>query len=278
MNDYYKTLGVSNGADAKEIKSAYRRLALKWHPDKNKEAGAEKKFKEINQAYEVLSDVKKRQTYDQVGHAGYTQTGGRGPAPGAQGAGGAYQYSSNMGGQNVDFGGFDPYDIFEQFFGGRSGQSQRERRSSYQISLTFDEAVHGVTKHAVIQGQERNIKVPAGVDTGSRIRFSDFDIIVQASSDPVFKRQGQDVIVEKDISISQASLGDVINVKTIDDSVKLKIKPGTQSGTTVRLREKGIPVPNSRQRGDQYVVYRVKTPTKLSGRAKKLLEELKKEL
>lgn len=277
--DYYQVLGVSKTADAKEIKSAYRKLALKWHPDKNKESGAEKKFKEINQAYEVLSDEKKRQMYDQVGHAAYAQSGGR-AGGGAPGGAGNYRYYTNVNGQNADFdfGGFDPFDIFEQFFGGRSAYGQQQRRGQYQMTLSFDEAVKGVTKTTVISGKEHTIKVPAGVDSGSRIRFSEFDVIVEVRPDPIFKRQGQDVIVEKEISIPQAALGDVISVKTIDDSVKLKIKPGTQSGTTVRLKEQGIPFPNSQRRGDQYVIYKVKIPQKLSGKAKKLMEELKKEL
>ncbi len=280
MSDYYQTLGVSKTASASEIKSAYRKLALKWHPDKNKESGAEQKFKDINQAYEVLSDEKKRSMYDQVGHAGYTQSGSRGPAAGGYSQAGGSRYYSNVGGQNVDFdfGGFDPFDIFEQFFGGRSGGAPRQQRSTFQMNLTFDEAVKGIAKTAVISGKEHTIKVPAGVDSGSRIRFNDFDVIVQVQADPYFKRQGQDVVVEKEISFVQATLGDVISVKTISDSVKLKIKPGTQSGSTVRLREQGIPYPNSNQRGDQYVVYKVHIPTRLSGKAKKLLEELKGEL
>nr|MBP9691109.1 hypothetical protein [Candidatus Woesebacteria bacterium] len=226
-------------------------------------------------------DEKKRLMYDQVGHAGYTQSGSRGPAGGGYSpGGGSSRYYTNVGGQNVDFdfGGFDPFDIFEQFFGGRSPGAQRQQRSTFQMNLTFDEAVKGITKTAVITGKEHTIKVPAGVDSGSRIRFNEFDVIVQVQQDPYFKRQGQDVVVEKDISFVQAALGDVISVRTIDDSVKLKIKPGTQSGSTVRLREQGIPYPNTKRRGDQYVVYKIHIPTKLSGKAKKLLEDLKHEL
>jgi len=283
MNDYYSILGVSKNATQKEIKSAYRKLALKWHPDRNKEAGAEEKFKQINQAYGVLSDEKKRQMYDQMGHQGYTSGGARaagGPA-GGQGPFGGQYYYSNMGGQgfDFDFGGMDPFDIFEQFFGARSPYgSQRKPRSVYQMNIDFSDAVKGVTKTTVINGKEHTIKVPAGVDTGSRIRFSEFDVVVEVRPDSHFKRQGQDIITEHEISFPQAVLGDVVKVKTIDDEVKLKIKPGTESGTTVRLREKGMPYPNSKKRGDHYVVYKIKTPTKLSGKAKKLVEELKSEL
>ncbi len=278
MKDFYEVLGVSKNASAAEIKSAYRKLALQWHPDKNKSPEAEAKFKEINNAYSVLSDEKKRQMYDQVGHQRYNQTGGPSSAGGGFGGQDPFSYYSNMGGQSVnfDFGGVDPFDIFEQFFGG--GGQRQTRRNIYEMQLTFDEAVKGVTKTAVIAGKERKIKVPAGVDSGSRIRFTDFDIQVRVQAHPFFKREGQDVYIEKTISFPQAALGDTIEVRTIDDSVKLKVRPGTQTNQAVRLKDKGIPYPNSKQRGDQYVVFKVEIPEKLSGKAKKLIEELKKEL
>lgn len=284
--NYYEVLGVSKNATAQELKSAYRKLALKWHPDKNKAEDAEVKFKEINQAYEVLSDAKKKDMYDQVGHEGYTRSGGR-RAPGGQdgGFGGQqYGYYSNMGGagQNVnfDFGGVDPFDIFEQFFGfrGSQGGRQRAQRSSYQMNLTFEEAVHGVTKKTVINGKETSIKAPAGVDTGTRIRYSDFDVVIQAGQSTEFRREGQDVYIKHILSYPQAVLGDVVSVKTIDSPVKLKVKPGTQSGTMTRLRGKGVPHPNSNQKGDQYVIWTVKIPYSLSRKAKELIEELKNEI
>lgn len=284
MKDFYEILGVSKTASAAEIKSAYRKLALKWHPDRNKTQEAEAKFKEINNAYSVLSDPQKRATYDQVGHSAYNQQGNSGGAQGGWGQQGPFSYYSNMGGQgqNVefDFGGMDPFDIFEQFFGFRSpqGGGRTTRRNIYEIQLTFDEAVKGVTKTAVITGKERTIKVPAGVDNGSRIRFSDFDIQVRVLPSPIFRREGQDVYVEKEISFPQAALGDTIDVRTIDDSVKLKVRPGTESGTAVRLGGKGIPVPNSKDRGDQYVIFKVNVPEHVSGKARKLIEELRNEL
>lgn len=280
MKNYYEILGIAKSASTQEIKTAYRKLALKWHPDRNKTKEAEQKFKEINQAYGVLSDEKKREMYDQIGHEAFTSNGGRTGGGGAGPYGGQYYYS-NMGGQGVqfDFGGMDPFDIFEQFFGFRSPQGrERQRRSVYQMNLTFDEAVKGVQKQTVIEGKQKTIKVPAGVDSGTRIRFSDFDVVVQVHPDPSFKRDGQDVYIEKHISFPQAALGDTVSVRTIDDSVKLKVKAGTQSGTMVRLRGHGIPYPNSSRRGDQYVTWKVQTPDRLSGRAKKLIEELKGEL
>ena len=279
--NYYEVLGVSKNATAQEIKSAYRKLAMKWHPDKNKAPEAEAKFKEINNAYSVLSDDKKKSMYDQVGHDAFNRSGGGSASQGQGGQYGPFSYYSNTAGQGVefDFGNMDPFDIFEQFFGGRApGQERRQRRSVYEIQLSFDEAVKGVTKTAVISGQEKTIKVPAGVDTGSRIRFSDFDVVVHVKPHPSFKREGQDVYFVKEISIPQAVLGDVIDIKTIDDSVKIKVRPGTQSDTMVRLQGKGIPYPNSKQRGDHYVILKVFIPEKLSSKAKKLIEELKSEL
>ncbi len=285
MKNYYDVLGVSKSATQQEIKSAYRKLALQWHPDKNKSPEANDTFKEISLAYGVLSDESKRKTYDQVGHDAYSRGGasGFGGAGGGGAAGqyGPFSYYSNMGGQQVDFdfGGADPFDIFEQFFGFRNPQGgSRKRRSVYELQLTFNEAVKGVTKTAVITGQEKTIKVPAGVDTGSRIRFSDFDIVVSVKPDPTYKRDGQDLYVEKKITYPQAVLGDVVEIVTIHDPVKLKVRPGTQSGTTVRLKGQGVPYPNSSQKGDQYVVFIVDVPERVSSKAKKLIEELDKEL
>jgi DnaJ-class molecular chaperone len=135
-----------------------------------------------------------------------------------------------------------------------------------------------VKKTTVIGGQQRTIKVPAGVDDGMRIRFSDFDVLVRVSPSAEFRREGQDVYVEKRISYPDAVLGTVVDVKTIDDIVKLKVRPGTESGSVLRLGGQGIPYPNSKRRGDQYVVFKVLVPERVSGKAKQLLEDLKKEL
>jgi len=283
MKDYYEVLGVTKSASAAEIKSAYRKLALKWHPDRNKTPDAEEKFKQINQAYQVLSDPKKKELYDQVGHSAYAQGGYGGGGGGYSAQQGPFHYYTNMGGQGVefDFGGMDPFDIFEQFFGSRSpfgASGRRTRHNLYEMQLSFDEAVHGTEKTTVINGKQKSIKVPAGVHDGSRIRFNDFDVVVRVRPHPDFKREGQDIYFEKEISIAQAVLGDVIDVKTIDEPVKVRIRPGTQTGTAIRLRGRGVPYPNSSQSGDQYVVFKVKIPEHLSGKAKELFEELKNEL
>jgi len=286
MSDYYEILGVSKKATAPEIKTAYRKQALKWHPDRNKSVDASTKFKEINKAFEVLSDPKKKEMYDQYGEAAFSRGG---PGAGQQAGGNygpfTYSYSSSGGGspfENVDFGGFsDPFEIFEQFFGFQSpfsGRRQKARREIYEIQLTFDEAVHGVEKETVIKGDRKTIKIPAGVDNGNRIRFSDFDLQVSVRSHSFFKREGQDIILEKEISYPTAIIGGVVEVPTIDKPVKLKVRPGTKHGTALRLKAQGIPYPNSSRRGDQYVVFKIHIPDRVSGKAKKLLEELEVEL
>lgn len=283
--NYYQVLGVPQSATNDQLKASYRKLALQWHPDRNKSPEAAEKFKEINKAYEVLSDTKKKQIYDQYGHDGYERSGA-GRAGGQQQQQGPFSYTdSNSGGGNpfegfgVDFGS-DPFDIFEQFFGSRSpfGQQRRKRRSAYQIELTFEEAVRGVEKEVNLEGEKKSIKIPAGVDSGNTIRFSDFDLMISVRPHAFFRRENQDIYYEKKISFPMAALGGIASIPTVDEEVKLKVRPGTQSGTTVRLRGKGIPVPNRGQRGDQYVIFQVDVPQRMNGRAKKLIEELQKEI
>lgn len=286
MTDYYELLGVSRNASLEEIKAAYRKQALKWHPDRNKSPEATERFKKINQAFEVLSDPKKRQMYDQFGEAAFTR-GASGGAGGPfeytyQSGPFTYTYSSTGGSpfEGFDFGGFsDPFEIFEQFFGFESPFGRRrQRRPVYQIEINFDEAVHGTTKEVEINGKKKKIKIPAGVDDGSRIRFSDFDLQISVIPDPRFRREGQDVYVEVPLTLKTAILGGNIDVPTIDKQVKIKVRPGTQPNTILRLRGYGIPYPHSSRRGDQYIIFKVKIPEKISSRAKKLIEELDKEL
>jgi len=285
MADYYDVLGVGKNASVAEIKSAYRKQALKWHPDRNKSSEATEKFKEVTHAYEILADPKKRELYDQYGSAAFERGG-----PGSTGQGFNYQQGpfsytyTNMGGEGFPegFDNFsDPFEIFEQFFGFRSpfsGSRRQARRDVYEIGLSFEEAVKGVEKDTVIKGKKKTIKIPAGVDNGMRIRFSDFDLMVNIRPSSTFKREGQDIILEKEISYPFAVLGGVIEVKTLEGDVRLKVRPGTQSGTTVRLRGQGIVYPNSNRRGDEYVVYRIRVPDRVSGKVKKLLEDLRNEM
>ncbi|HLC94417.1 MAG TPA: DnaJ C-terminal domain-containing protein [Patescibacteria group bacterium] len=278
MADYYEVLGVSKNAPVHDIKAAYRRLALEWHPDRNKSKEAGEKFKEINQAYEVLGDLKKKELYDQVGHEAFSRQGfGRGGAS----SGGPFTYTYTSSGESpfegFDFGGFsNPFDIFEQFFGGRGG-SARQRRPAYQIAISFDEAVHGVTKEVQIEGKKKTIKIPAGVDGGTRIRFSDFDLLVDVRPDHRFRREGQDIYTEMSISVTMAILGGMVTVPGIDEDITLKIRPGTESGQIMRLSGRGIVYPHSHRRGNQYVVFKVRIPSKITHKQKKLLEEFERE-
>ena len=280
--DYYTILGVSKNASAAEIKTAYRKKALEWHPDRNKSPEANDKFKEINKAFEVLSDPKKKQMYDQLGHDAFERGGMPGAAPG--GSYGGYQqgpfsytYTTNMG----DFGDFsDPFEIFEQFFGFRSpfGGQRAARRPVYQLQLTFNEAVKGVEKKVKIGNENKTVKVPAGVDEGMRIRFTDFDLVVSVLPDRTFRREGQDIYVEKKIAFPLAVLGGEVEVPTLDGTVKLRVRPGTKSETVVRLRGQGVVYPNSTQKGDEYVIFKIDVPEKVSSKVKKILEELKSEI
>src|SRR3989344_3334944 len=182
--DYYEILGVSKNASADQLKKAYRNLARKHHPDVDKSQGAETKFKEINEAYQVLSDTQKKSAYDQFGHAAFEPGGGFGGAGaggpfGGQGGFRTYTWSTGGGDTGSDFGGFaDPFDIFEAFFGGQSPFGRQARLPRYVINLTFEEAVHGTQKDVEIEGSPREagkrqkIKIPPGVDDGSEIRFA----------------------------------------------------------------------------------------------------------
>lgn len=288
--DYYQILGLTKNASEAEIKKAYRRLALQYHPDRNKGKDAESKFKEVTKAYEVLSDSQKRQTYDQFGHAAFEQGAGQGPFGGAGGPfggfgqqqGGPFSYTYTTGGDGgagFDFGGFnDPFEIFEQFFGGGSPFGARSRRrQSYSLTLDFMEAVHGVTKKVTIDNKSQTIKIPAGVDEGSRIRFGDYDVVVSVNPDKRFQREGVDIIGNKEISFAQAALGGEVEIETIDGTLKLKIPGGTQPGTAIRLRGKGVPRLHGSGRGDHYVRIKVTVPKHLTGKQKELLREFEGE-
>lgn len=290
--DYYDILGVSKNTSKDEIRKAYRQQALKWHPDKNKSAEASDKFKEINEAYEILSNPKKKETYDQFGHAAFD------PRYGGAGAGGGFTGSPFAGGQtrthrqgpftytyttyggggapqgSFDFGGFsDPFEIFEQFFGGGSPFGRRETKPRYGLSLSFMEAARGTEKTVNLDGKKKTIRIPAGVDDGSRIRFHDFDVTIDVQPDKTFQREGADVFVNHQIPLSMSMLGGTTEVPTIDGEVKLKIRTGTQPGTMIRLRGRGIKRLHGFGKGDQYVRLQIKIPKKLSRKQKELIKE-----
>lgn len=285
--DYYDILGVSKSASADEIKKAYRKQALEWHPDRHKDdkEAAEKRFKEINEAYQILSDPQKKSAYDQYGHSAFNPGGGApGGNPFAGGFSGkngpfSYTYYSSGGGNpfgNADFG--DPFDIFESFFGGGNPfGGRRQVKPRYSIDIDFMDSVKGVSKEVTINGKKRNIKIPAGIYEGAVIDFNDFRLSVNIKPDKIFERQDDDIFVTVGIPFSLAVLGGEIKVPTIEGELKLKIKSGVQSGTMMRLREKGVTHLHGRGKGDEYVKINVMTPEKLSKVQKKLVEEMKEE-
>ncbi len=283
--DYYETLGVAKSATADEIKKAYRKLAMENHPDRNKTKEGEAKFKEVTKAFEVLSNEEKKKQYDQFGHQAFEQGAGQGPFGGAQGGpfggqGGqygpfTYTYSNGGGGQG-DFGGFsDPFEIFEQFFGG--GFGQRQRRPAYSISISFDEAVHGTEKKVTIDGKSQKIKIPAGVDSGNRIRFETYDVVVDVQPSSKFQRQGYDIVSDRELSFAQVAIGGEIEVETVEGPIKIRVPAGTQPNTLIRLSGKGVKHVRGSGKGDHYVRIKITIPKKLSHKQKELLEEFEKE-
>lgn len=288
--DYYEILGVGKNASPEEIKKAYRKLALEYHPDRNKAQDAHEKFKEINEAYEILANSDKKAAYDQFGHAAFEQGGmGAGSPFGGSPFGGqgrtyhqgpftyTYYSSGGEGGEapfESAFGGFsDPFEIFEQFFGGVSPFGRRQRKPVYSIRIDFVEAIKGCEKEVEIDKKRKNIRIPPGVSDGSRIRFNDFDLVIDVRPDETFVRQGDDLIISFPIGFAQAALGGVVSVPTVDGPVKLRIQPGTQPGTLIRLQGKGVPHLHGGGRGDQYVRLRVEVPQRLTRKQKEILEE-----
>ncbi|MCX8602122.1 MULTISPECIES: molecular chaperone DnaJ [unclassified Gilliamella] len=348
--DYYETLGVSKSATEAEIKKAYKRLAMKYHPDKNQDnkAEAEAKFKEVKEAYEVLTDAQKKAAYDQYGHAAFEQGFGGGGA----GAGGFGGFSGFGGGSAFD-------DIFSDFFGGGRGRAQSPSRGAdlqYNITLTLEEAASGVSKEIKVptwvtcsvchgQGTEKasdvvtcdtchgagvvqmrqgffavqqecptchgrgkvvknpckkchgegrvqktktlSVTIPAGVDTGNRIRLSgegeaglngapagDLYVQVQVKPHGIFERDGTNLHCEIPINIVLASLGGEVEVPTLNGKVSLTIPAETQTGKMFRLRGKGIKSLRGNSVGDLYCHVVVETPVNLTGKQKELLKEL----
>lgn len=351
--DYYEILGVSKNASADEIKKAYRRLARQHHPDVNKEAGSEEKFKEINQAYQILGDERKRTQYDQFGTAeGFPGGGFGGFGGGFEGFGGGFEGFGDLG------------DLFDTFFGGR-GRTQRRggpimgNDLKVEATITLEEAAEGTEREIEIshlvkckkckgsgakagsvpkkcsqcngtgqvrrsqrtilgsftqvgtcpachgvghvidkpcsechgKGLERErakikVNIPAGIDNGYKLKVSgkgdvgerggpngDLFVFIRVKRHPIFRRDGADLYYKTEVSVTQAALGDEIEVPTIDGYLSLKIPKGTQPATTFRVREKGMPHLYSKHKGDLYVLVEVKVPTNLSHKQEELLKE-----
>ena len=305
--DYYKVLGVERNASQDDIKKAYRKMARKYHPDLNKDdPNAKDKFQEINEANEVLSDPEKRKKYDEYGehwkHADEFKAE-REAYQRAQQSGGqsAYWYSVNgddfMGGfGRGNASGFS--DFFEQLFGhgasaGRSGRGynmmSRGGDIEAQMNLSLREAAVTHKQTFSVNGENLRITIPAGIADGQMIKLKghgekgsngapdgDLYITFQIAPDPDFKREGDDLFTDVDIDLYTAVLGGSVNVKTIDGMVKLKVNPGTQNDTKVRLRGKGFPVYKKEGTfGDLIVTYHVDIPTALSEKQKELFTQLK---
>lgn len=301
--DFYSILGVTRTASQDELKKAYRKLAMQWHPDKNPgDKKAEEKFKEISEAYDVLSDPKKREAYDQFGHAGAQGFGGAGgPFGGGPGGFGGF------GGQGQGPGG-DPFqdifgDMFQDIFGGARGGPRSHRRPSkgadlrYTLNISFEDSALGCEK--VISfvrqkgGKEESAKlsvnVPAGVKEGQRLKLAgegdtvqgggtpgDLYVIINIQEHPLFKRNESDVTMDLPIIYTDAILGTSIEVPTLTGKAMIRIPPGTHSGQTFRLKGKGFPKLGGFGSGDMLVRILVDTPHNISSRQKELVEELSK--
>ena len=367
--DYYEVLGVSRSADASAIKKAYRKLAKKYHPDSNVgDASAAEHFKEVNEAYDVLGDEKKRKLYDQYGHAAFEEGFGQG----ANGYSGGYSGGASGFGQNGGFGGFSGFrnagsnggyqefhfngndadmdDLLKNLFGGGhfsggfgsgSGSSGRRSYSSSgfgsgfgqgangysgysdfgsdygagagsssgfgsgagsdsldvnaEVTVSFDEAAFGANKRIRLQGsdgktQTLEIKIPAGIDSGKTIRLKgkgstgrngrtgDLLLKVTVQDKPGFRREGMDVYTTVQIPFTTAVFGGEARIQTIHGDVICKIKPGTQSGSKIRLRGKGIvSMKDAKVFGDQYAVVEIQVPTTLTPQAARKLREFEAE-
>ncbi len=278
--DYYEILGVTKSASADEIKQAYRKAAMQWHPDRNKSPDATEKFKEINEAFEILSDSKKKQMYDQFGHTGmggqYGQAQQRGSSSYSYSTGNLNDIFESMGFGGA--GGFsDPFDIFESFFGGRATRQQQQRKPIHHIRISFNEAAAGTEREIRLSNnQKKKVKIPAGIDSGMRIRYEEFDITIEVEPSPLYQRENQDLYFEKKLNYLDAILGTEIEIPALTKKVQLKIKPGTQPNTVVRLKGFGLPYPNSQQIGDLYIVLKIEIPAQVSGKERKILEQLRK--
>ena len=305
---YYEVLGVDRGASAGEIKKAYYALAKKYHPDTNKgDEETEKRFQQVQKAYEVLRDAKTRSTYDQVGHANYESMENGGGAGGPGGGFSGFQDFGSQGGFQGFYqsgggaGGFDPFEeVLQDFFGGGGGGA---RDIQTNVQVTLDEVRRGTSREINIpetvttfRGKKetqpaRNVKVdiPRGVEDGQSLRMAgegirgvggrvgSLYINVQVKGDPRFRRLGGDLVTSIDIPFTTAALGGTVRAPTLDGDIEVKVRKTTQHGDQLRLRGRGLPRLGSVLLGDLFVRFSVSTPTNLSPRQEELLREFAEE-
>jgi DnaJ-class molecular chaperone len=281
MKDYYKTLGVDKGASKDDIKKAFRKLAHEHHPDKNN--GQDAKFKEINEAYTVLSDDSKRQQYDMYGSAGPSGFGGAGAGFGGfDFSGFARQYQ----GQNGQAFEFDLGDIFGEFFGGGK-RVKKGKNINVDVQLSFKESVFGLEKEITVNKEKLIVTIPPGIENGQGLRVpgkgedgpggkGDLIVRIWVTDHPIFRKEGFNLIMELDLKLTTALLGANIDIETLDGKIELKIPQGTTHNEILRIKQKGVPDGRGR-RGDLLIVTKVNMPKKLSKNAQKIIEELKNE-
>jgi curved DNA-binding protein len=302
--DYYKTLGVDRKASVDEIKRAYRKLALKFHPDRNPDnKQAEEKFKEINEAYQVLSDAQKRARYDQLGDS-YTHWQQRG------GGGSGFNWDEwvttpGSGNVRVEVGNLDDLfggglgdfsEFFRSIFGGMPQGSSRGRRTveraaaprnfEQNVTVSLREAFQGTSRRIDVDGRRLEIKIPRGARTGTKIRVpeavvapngqkNDLYLVIAVADEPAFERKGDDLFTDAGVDVYKAVLGGEVTVETLSGSVVLTIPAGTQPGQTFRLAGQGMPqVKNPDSRGDLFVRVKVNLPRKLTAEQRELFQKL----
>ncbi len=290
--DYYQILGLDRSASVDDVRKAYRKLALKYHPDRNPgDKSAEEHFKDINEAYQVLSDPQKRARYDQLGSA-YSSWQNRGGTPGDFDW--SQWFSGQPGGARVEYGDVNDLfgqDIFSDFFRsifggiGRGPQTSTRTRSApaYQQSITIslEEAYRGTTRAFRSGERSVTVRIPAGVKTGSKVRAagagpdgSDLYLLVEVTEDPRFERQGDDLRTSVTVDVFTAILGGEVEVPTMEATVTLKIPEGTQPEQVFRLAGRGMPRLRATQtKGDLFVRVKVRVPRDLTPEQKQLLDE-----
>jgi DnaJ-class molecular chaperone len=309
--DYYEVLGVSRGVGEKEVKRAYRKLARKFHPDVNKGSDAAGKFREATEAYEVLSDEKKRAAYDRFGHAGVEASGPGGSRARSSSSGVRIDFGDMFGGRDGSSGfgrsgfmGMSLEEILGALGGGRrdakptAATTRKGRDIEHPVQLDFLQAVYGSTVSLRLRdagggksgaAQTISVKIPPGVRHAQRIRLQgrgetgpggagDLYIVCHVRDHEYYRREGDDLYVQLPVSISEAALGAKVDVPTIDGLTTVSIPPGTPGGRRLRLRGRGIQPPGENTpRGDQYVVVNIVPPAELSADARAMLQEFQRQ-